>query len=184
MIYKGSVGGIGGLNGLPSLPPWREKDGIISFLVRSDGTTGEGWLRRLLVRGFHVGEYAKDLLCSPEFVPTTGVTTRVAVLKGALFEDGNRLTGIVRASAAARGLLTPSVELACLIRKKFTDEDIEAMGLWCIVAMHEPINDSDGDPALLVSHRGGDGRLLSAYSQRLWNRGSGFAFTVATYRLV
>lgn len=142
---------------------------------------------RLLAGGFRVGRYARDLLRSPRFVPTAGVTTRVAVLKGALFEDAGRFTGIVRASAATRGLLIPNVEVACLIREKFADKEIEQMGLWFIATMHEPINDSDGDSALLVSHRGGDGRWLSAYSQRpdgKWRRDSGFAFTVATYRLV
>ena len=41
------------------------------------------------------------------------------------------------------------------------------MGLWYIVAMHEPINDSGGDPFLLDAHRYGGGRWLHAYRDGL-----------------
>ncbi|MEK7500855.1 MAG: hypothetical protein AAB642_01890, partial [Patescibacteria group bacterium] len=55
----------------------------------------------------------------------------------------------------------------------------EAMGLWYIVAMHEPINDSGGGPNLLDADRSGDGRWLSACDDRpgsRWYRDGGFAF--------
>ena len=122
---------------------WREEDGVIYFSVTSDGTSGEDWITRLESKGFHVGDYAKQVLRSPDFKPTNGVTTEVAVLKGMLFEDNDRITKKIRAEADKRKLLKPNAELACLIREKFTDKEIEAMGLWYIVAMHEPINDSD-----------------------------------------
>ena len=56
------------------------------------------------------------------------------------------------------------------------------MGLWYIVAMHEPINDSDGDPLLLHANRHDFGRWLRAYYDRpddRWYRGHGFAFAVS-----
>ncbi|MDQ5949474.1 MAG: hypothetical protein QG589_600 [Patescibacteria group bacterium] len=161
---------------------WREEDGVIYFSVTSDGTTGEDWIKRLEGNGFRVGDYAKQVLRSPDFKPTNGVTTEVAVLKGMLFEDNNRITKNIRAKAAHRSFTKPNAELACLIREKFTDKEIEAMGLIWIVAMHEPINDSDGDPSLLDADRRGDGRWLSAYRGRpdgRWSRGSGFAFSVS-----
>jgi hypothetical protein len=68
-----------------------------------------------------------------------------------------------------------------LIREKFTDKDIEAMGLWWIVAMHEAIV-IDGVPLLLGASRGGDGRDLYAYCDypgSRWNRDLGFAFALA-----
>ena len=161
---------------------WREEDGVIYFSVTSDGTTGEDWIKRLEGNGFRVGDYAKQVLRSPDFKPTNGVTTEVAVLKGMLFEDNDRITKKIRAEADKRKLSKPNAELACLIREKFTDKEIEAMGLWYIVAMHEPINDSDGDPFLLSADRRGDGRWLSAYDGRpayRWNRDNGFAFAVS-----
>lgn len=161
---------------------WREEDGVIYFSVESDGTTGEGWIKRLEGNGFRVGDYAKQVLRTPSFKPTNGVTTEVAVLKGMLFENNDRITKKIRAEAEKRKLSKPNAELACLIREKFTDKEIEAMGLWYIVAMHEPINDSGGDPDLLGASRSVDGRWLRACGGRPgggWDRGSGFAFAVS-----
>ncbi|TAL48772.1 hypothetical protein EPN83_03160 [Patescibacteria group bacterium] len=162
---------------------WREEDGVIYFSVTSDGTTGEDWIKRLEGNGFRVGDYAKQVLRSPDFKPTNGVTTEVAVLKGMLFEDNDRITKKIRTEADKRKLSKPNAELACLIREKFTDEEIEAMGLlWWIVAMHEPINDSGGDPRLLGADRSDGGRWLDAFivrPGRRWNRDNGFAFAVS-----
>jgi len=160
---------------------WREGDGVIYFSVTSDGTTGENWIKRLEGNGFRVGDYAKQVLRSPDFKPTNGVTTEVAVLKGMLFEDNDRIMKI-RAEADKRKLSKPNAELTCLIREKFTDKEIEAMCMWYIVAMHEPINDSGGGPFLLDASRRGDGRWLNACSDGpdgWWGRGVGFAFAVS-----
>ncbi len=94
---------------------WREEDGAIYFSVVSGGTTGENWIKRLPGTGFRVGYYAKKVLRSPDFKPTSGVTTEVAVLKGMLFEDNDRITNKIRAQADRRKLSKPNAELACLI---------------------------------------------------------------------
>ncbi|TSC84602.1 MAG: hypothetical protein G01um101417_133 [Parcubacteria group bacterium Gr01-1014_17] len=160
---------------------WREQDGVIHFSVTSDGTTGEAWITKLESKGFSVGDYAKQVLRSPDFKPTSSVTTEVAVLKGTLFKNEDRITKNIRAEADTRKLSKPNAEMACLIREKFTDKEIEAMGLWYIVAMHEPINDSDGYPNLLRTVRVGDGQWLGAYFDGpggRWDSGGGFAFAV------
>lgn len=161
---------------------WCEYGGIIYFSVTSDGTTGEGWITRLESRGFRVGEYAKQLLRSADFKPTTGVTTDIAALKGTLFEDDDRITKKIRTLARGLKFEAPNAEVACLIRDKFSDEEIEAMGLTWIITMHEPIEDSDGYPGLLGAGRDGSGRWLRAYSGRpddRWVRDDGFAFAVS-----
>ena len=161
---------------------WREQDGVIFFLVTSDGTTGDEWIKRLEDKDFRVSDYAKSLLRSPDFKPTSGVTHEIAVLKGMLFKDDDLITEKIRAEADKRKLGKPNAEVACLIREAFTDEEFEAMGLWGIVAMHEPINDSDGGPDLLSARRGGGGRWLGAdYAEpgSRWVRGGGFAFVAS-----
>lgn len=163
---------------------WREENGVIYFSVTSDGATGEQWIGRLESKGFRVSDCAKSILRSRDFKPTS-VTTEVAVLKGALFTDNERITSNIRDKAYAgaftkgRKLSDPNAELACLIREKFTDEEIEAMGLWRVVTMHEPIKDSYGGPLLLCAPRLGFGRGLYAYWDWPvggWSRGGGFAF--------
>ncbi len=161
---------------------WREQDGIIYFSVTSDGTTGEEWIKRLKSKGFRVGDYAENVLCSNDFKPTNGITTEIAVLKGMLFENSDRITGNIRAEADKRKLEKPNAEVACLIREKFSDEEIEAMGLIWIVAMHEPIKDSVGRPDLLDANRDDGGFWLRAFCGRPgneWCRDGGFAFAVS-----
>jgi len=165
-----------------SAPTWREQDGIIYFTVTSDGTTGPEWIERLEKKGFHVGDYAKQLLRSSDCKQTSGVTTEVAVLKSILFEDKDRITHNIRAKAEKRKLTRPNAEISCLIREKFTDEDIAEMGLTWIIIMHKPINDSDGNPNLLSANRGSDSRCLNAFHGSpdvRWSRGDGFAFVVS-----
>lgn len=165
---------------------WREQDGVIYLSVTSDGTTGPEWISRLESKGFRIGIYPRNVLCSKDFKPTSGITTEIAILKGMLFENSNRVTKKIRVEAESRKLTKPNAEVACLIRENFSDEEIEAMGLWWIVAMHEPINDSGGDPRLLCLDRGGHGSWLSTSygSPGLeWLRGGGFAFVVSQVEL-
>jgi len=161
---------------------WREQDGVIYFSVTSNGMTGPQWIEHFEKKGIQLSKWAKDVLLSPDFKPTNGVTTEVAVLKGMLFEDNDRVTSKIRAEAGKRKLVKPNAELGCLIRDMFTDEEIAAMGLVWIVAFHEPIKDSDGDPFLLSANRADDGRWLDAYYGRpdgRWARDGGFAFAVS-----
>lgn len=161
---------------------WVEKDGVIYLTVTSDGTVGEQWITRLEKKGFRLSNYTKSVLRSSDFKPTSGVTYQIAILKGLLFSDNNRITKKIRSEADARKFITPNAEVACLIRENFSDEDIEAMGLIWIVTMHEPINDSDGSPDLLGAGRSGDGRWLGACYDRPdggWLRECGFAFVVS-----
>jgi hypothetical protein len=161
---------------------WREQDGVIYLSVTSDGTTGPQWIERLKGKGFRLSDYAKSVLHSPDFKPTSGVTTEIAILKSMLFKDCDRVTSNIRDLAVQRKLTTPNAEVACLIRENFSDEDIEAMGLIWIVTMHEPIKDSGGGPRLLDAYRNDGGRWLDAYYDRHdrgWDRESGFAFVVS-----
>jgi hypothetical protein len=161
---------------------WRKQDGVIYFSVTSDGTPGPKWIERLEGNGFHVEKYAKQVLCSPDFKPTNGITIEVAVLMGMLFANNDRTKKKILAEADKRKLTKPNAEVACLIRELFTDEEIEQMGLWWIVVMHEPIKDSDDDPILLSARRDCGGRRLRAcvdFSDGGWDRGNGFAFVVS-----
>ena len=164
---------------------WREEDGVIYFTVTSNGKTGEEWIAHFAAKKITVSDWAKQVLRSPDFQPTTGITYEIAVLKGDLFTDDDRIVKKIRKEATKRNLSVPNAEVACLIRDLFTDGELEAMGLYWIVTMHEPINDSGGDPRLLGANRC-DGGYLSAYYGKPGggcNRGSGFAFVVSQVSL-
>lgn len=161
---------------------WSEENGVIYFPVNSDGITGEEWITRLEGKSFRVGDYAKSVLRSKDFKPTNGIIYEIAVLKGELFSDSDRITKAIRKEAKNRKFSTPNAEVACLIREKFSDKELEAMGLYWIVAMHEPIKDSGGDPRLLGAYRDGNGSWLSTVCDGpggKWDRCHGFAFVVS-----
>ncbi|MFA5129769.1 MAG: hypothetical protein WC477_02485 [Patescibacteria group bacterium] len=160
---------------------WYERDGVIYFTVTSDGTTGPEWITRLESKGFRLIDSAISILNSPDFKPTNNVMTQIAVLKGTLFAENDRITKNIRSVASKRGWITPNAEIACLIREYFTDEDIEEMGFVWIIAMHEPINNSQESPYLLSVSQDDDGRSLTAASDspaRCWYYRDGLAFVV------
>jgi hypothetical protein len=163
---------------------WREENGVIYFSVTSDGATGSDWIKRLAEKGFSVTDYAQSILRSPDFTTAkAGTVTEVAVLKGEFFSnEEDCTTSNIRAEADKRGWLKPNAEVACLIREKFSNQEIKAMGLWCVTAMHEPKKDPDGDLILLHAIRGVNGSWLGTYydnSDGWWTREVGFAFAVA-----
>lgn len=165
---------------------WWEENGVIYFKVTSDGTTGKQWIARLEKQGFKLSDWAKRLLLSKYFKPTTGIVYTIAVLKGNLFMSDNCITKKIRSEAAKRKLVTPNPEIACLVREMFSDAEIKAMGLIWIVTFHKPIKDSDGDLLLLNTSRNGDGSWLNTFygnSGGRWLDDSGFAFEVSQVSL-
>ena len=171
--------------GLPTAPTpveWVvDGDGNIHFTVTSNGMTREQWEKHLESRGFRLSGWARNVLRRASETPTNGVTYHIVVRSGSKITSCDRVTKKIRAHAAEKGWNTPHWEVACLIRDTFSDEQLEEMGLWWIVTMHEPITDSDGDPRLLHSNRYGVGRWLLAFYDRPddgWDDRGGFAFVV------
>jgi len=159
---------------------WYGKDGVIYFdIAASLDITGHQWILRLKEKGYRFSDCAKSVIYSDGFKTTPGVTIKIVVLKGILFEYWNRTIEKISADADKREWGKPDAEAACLIREMFTDEEIRAMGLQRIIVMSEPINDSRGVPRLLGVNGGGHGRLLSAYRVKpdlKWGDHVGFAF--------
>jgi hypothetical protein len=166
----------------PTTTAWTVDDeGNIRFLLTSNGFTSEQWEQHLERRGWRIGDYARQVLRRASEVPTNGVTYNIVVRPGKKISDSDRITKKIRAAADKKGWLKPHWEVACLIRDTFTDEQLEQMGLWYIVTMHEPIKDSGGGPRLLYSDRFGGGRWLNASYGRpvaRWHGYGGFAFAV------
>lgn len=161
---------------------WTERDGMIDLgTFISDGTTGPGWIKRLKKKGRRVSEFDKGVFNSKDFNPTSGVSYHVVVLRGILWNDSDRITNNIRAEAERRNFQKHGPEVACLVREKFTDEEIKEMGLVWIVDMHEPILDYEGYPMLLYSYRGKGGRWLHVACDgpdRKWDADCGFSFVV------
>lgn len=154
---------------------WREEDRVIYLEVTSDGTTGPQWVKRLERELFQISDNAKTMLCGSDFNPTSGVTYRVAILKGMLFVNEDRITSRIWAEANRRNLEEPNAEVACLIREKFRNRDLKNMGLWQIVVFQDSLN-------LLVVRRSNESSWLNTLSHNgpdeFWSFGFGFAFAL------
>lgn len=158
----------------------RERDGVLTFRVASDGTTGPGWIHRLENRGLLVNTPAREILRTSNFMPTTDVVTEIAVLKDSLFDDRRLDSLSVRSEANRRNLVTPTVEAGCLLCEAVMRGDVEAIGLDWILVMHDPINVVIG-PHVLGTRHNRSGRGLVAGRDgpgERWGRGGGFAFAV------
>lgn len=159
---------------------YRDENGLISFsLPATDGTTGDGWIARLTAKGIFVGDRARSLLLSDAFEPTSGRIYQISILRGEIFKKYGRVTKKIRDKASSLGLSSLTMEMACLIREMFTDEEIRAMDLSWIVCMHEPIKDYSGGSKLLLFVSGTDVNCLSVgYGESDGNQDerSGFAF--------
>ncbi len=97
---------------------------------------------------------------------TTGKTYKIAIIPGNFFSDKERIMANVRKEIDCRGWLHGdkiSPEIACLLRKDVSDQEIDDLGLDWLVIMHEPIKDSDGDLGLLSMYRSVDGILGTDY---------------------
>ncbi|MEN9341763.1 MAG: hypothetical protein RIQ54_19 [Candidatus Parcubacteria bacterium] len=161
---------------------WHKEDGIIYFSVAYDGVTGKNLIKHLQDDGVSIGNYAKQVLHSLDLGSTSIVgktTTKIAVLPGKLFTDNHRTKNKICAEAKRRGFIEPPAELTCLVSDCLFSEDIQAMGLSCVVVMHEPIVGHDGDQVLLVVDGFNNSRSIHACkSTHKWNPSVGFAFIV------
>lgn len=133
---------------------WTGKDNI-SFSVTSDGASGEEWISRLERKGLLVGDYAKILLHSKDFIPTSGITYNLILLRGKLSLNNYRM--------AHRNFEEPNPEVICLIRDKFSDKELEAMGLYFIIEMNDLADYSIEDPDIMISDRIDDPSLEFYY---------------------
>jgi len=115
---------------------WREEKGIIYFSVTSDGTTGLAWIKRLKKKGIQISADAK---CYLRFKPTR-ITTKIGVIKGKLYTDNDQIT---ETDDRKRDYIAPNAEMACLIREKFSNDELRAIGIWWVVSGYLLINDSD-----------------------------------------
>lgn len=163
-------------------PKWTvTADGMIAISgLVSDGASGPQALKNLQDLGFRVGDCAKSMLLSKDYKPSlAGTVHDVIVMRGTDFNDSDRITKKIRAKAKKLGFLTPNAEVAYLLRKNFSDEDLKAMGLLWIMVMHDAIEDFDGDPLLLNMDCYDEGPWLLSNCGKpgsKWSVIGGFAF--------
>lgn len=163
----------------PAAPKVTEKDGIIYVTFISNGMSGPEWEAHFDRRGIQLSDNARTILNSSQFKASKAGTSRpVAILKGELFGDAERITRTIRAKAVELKLKKLNIETQCLIRDGLTNKAINDLGLNWIVGMHEPI-EIGGDLRLLTADASGAVPGLNTdygFPGNRWNHAFGFAF--------
>ena len=172
----------------------------VYFTVVSNGRTAEEWAQhfekqrgagRRIYEAATGREIIRRMIEAPTSevlrriteAPTNGVVYNVVVYSaynmptwGSTYQRWH-----VQVLNAFEGWKTPHWEVACLIREKFTKEDLNDMGLQWIFVAHKPIKDSDGNSVWLGADTWSNGYhswdTFSAESEFITNYG-GFAFVV------
>ncbi len=159
---------------------WVRENGVIRLLspLVSDGTTGEGWIHRLIASGHGVDFEARRILLSSGFVPSTaGTRYMVAVLDGSLFDDKKRTYANIGAMAKRLGLKKTHAEVACMVRMYLTNDDVVKMGFYQTIAIHNPFVEPDGFQYLLSPIRYDSSDYFGGaqiYCEQRWGREYGF----------
>ncbi len=162
-------------------PKWRDEGGTIRCSVLSQGMTGEKWIEYFENRGGFFCNETKKVLLSPRFTPTLGVQTELAIFKSALLPPNERYTLSANEMGHMKGLVTPRIEVTFLLREKFSNKELEEMGLWWIAIMHAPVRSFKESLISLCVDRYGDKEWISAHGAKdydSWNSEGGFAYKI------
>ena len=164
------------------------ENGRFYFEVTGSGLHSEKWPERLKGGGHELTKWAKDVLSKPDYnknhLLKAGKVYKLGLVFGTEFaNDPERSTANVQAFARrelGEQATGPELkgELALLIREKFTNAELEVLGLLYIAVLHSPIVDSDGDPRVLYAGRN-DGSYVFAYyvfPESQWGGNGAFAF--------
>ncbi len=169
-----------------------DKPTRITFTVIGAGLTGAEWITRLETRGHKLYDWARDIITKPDYDENhrleVGKEYKVTLVFGKeIRKDFERTTANLKAKAVQefgeQSVAGLKGELALLIREKFTNAELETMGIYYIAVLHEPIIDSGGGASVLDSNRNGGGSYVGAgYDSpgRQWRGSGAFAFLAST----
>jgi hypothetical protein len=155
-----------------------EKPNQITFTVKSDGTLGPDWMKRLQKRNCKLTVDARKILLSDQFHATRDLEYDVVILRS---WELNWYTQALMDHAIGMELVLPLPEIACLIQDKFSNREILLeMGLRSIHIMHVPFLEREHSPPMILSindHGQGSEMDLDFYeADTPWGLKDGFVF--------
>lgn len=134
---------------LLKLSDWYEWGEVIYLRpITFDGIKEEQWVKRLFGKTLSVLPGAEMILHS-NYQPMKEGIYRLVILKPTFFDDDSRKVKYIRKKAEILKLGNPSIEMGFLAREVISDKTMDAMGVGGIFIMHEPVEDSDGEPWVL-----------------------------------
>jgi len=168
----------------------RNEHGHIIVTVTGLDLTGVQEIERLEAAGYVLSNWAKSCLLSTKKDSydkkhrlVANQLYKVALMPGKEIPDANRTADALRKRGMEKyGYGKPQGGLIPRIRESVSDKQMEEMdGAWYIAGLHDPIEDSDGNPSVLYAYRDDGGRRLYAYLGKpgvQWSDNGLFAFPV------
>ncbi len=167
----------------------RNKHGhvVVTIISLSLSLTGAQEIQRLEAAGYKVGSYAKSCLISKAedgydktHILVGGQSYSIALMPTKEIErDAERTTDNMRKLGMQYGYHKLRAGAMPRIREAVSNKQMEEMGLWYVVGLHNPIKDSGGDPRVLAADRDVGGRWLGSHVVRpddQWFGDGAFAF--------
>jgi hypothetical protein len=173
----------------------RNDHGHVIITVTGLDLTGAQEIERLEAAGYRVSDYAKSCFLSEKKDSydanhrlVAGVTYKVALVPHKEIErDADRTTDALRKLGMEKyGYGKPLGGFVPRIREAVSDKQMEEMGLYYIVSLHDPIKDSDGLPRVLYASRRGGGRWVDASwvdPDGRWSDGGASVFPVPASKI-
>ncbi|MCX6736170.1 MAG: hypothetical protein NTZ13_03750 [Candidatus Parcubacteria bacterium] len=109
------------------------------FTVTSNGVAWNQLSVFLKGRGHRVGHDAVSMMIFPKSKITSGVTYLLGIIYGDDLCGKNRIMDDIYAEASCRGWLTAPMEVASLVKEKFTKKQFDDLGIRNLVIMHIPV---------------------------------------------
>ncbi len=168
----------------------RNEHGHIVLSIVVLDLTGEVEVKALRRQKYNVGSWAESCFKSTNedgfdsvHRLVSGQTYRVVLVPGSEIENSSeRATQNLLALGERYGYLRPQAGIIPRLRERLTDKQLEELGWWYIVALHQPIIDTGGSPGVLGLSRDGDGRRVDAgwdSPAHQWDAEGAFAFLVS-----
>ena len=165
------------------------QNGHVVLTINGLDLTGAAEVSRLKDQKYNVGDIATSCFKSTNedgydltHRLVAGQTYRIVLVPGKEIERINdRTTSGLLAFGERLGYLRPLAGIIPRLRERLTDKQLEELGLWYIVALHQPIADTVGFLLVLGLVRSGAGRHVDAHGDgpgNQWDGGGAFAFLV------
>jgi hypothetical protein len=136
---------------------------VILSVKSDDGITSDQWIEYFKEKKIYVSGFARSMLQSHLFEPTSGVKTlNIAILKAGIFKPRFSFLSNVFQEGKNYNFTAPSADLACYLLKYFSSEDMKSLGLERVVVMSERIEDHESDWCYFRINWDEDGPRLEA----------------------
>ncbi len=167
----------------------RNEHGHAILTITGLDLAGSDEVKRLRAANYRVGGYAKSCFTSAKkdgydklHRLEAGKVYKIALVPGKEIESASeRSTANLRKLGEKYGYEKPLAGIIPRIREVLSDEQMKALGIWYVAALHDPIKDSDGSPSALRVNRYDDGRWVGAdWGDPVpgWRVAGAFAFPV------